>query len=185
MSTRNYANSIQSSAANYNTSSRYIYVNLPLPSDQLDPRKYARGLYRPLHQFISNQYVLIMFISRLIPGFHHRIRTSKYTIVTFVPKNLFEQFRRVANSYFLFLIILQAFEEFQVINAGVAAIPIIFIVAITALKDGIEDYRRWNADKIVNFRTVLTLNRKVWRNYNYSDKEQVSRLRRIISKIKK
>jgi hypothetical protein len=32
----------------------------------------------------------------------NRIKTSKYTIWNFFPKNLFEQFRRLANIYFLF-----------------------------------------------------------------------------------
>lgn len=35
------------------------------------------------------------------------IKTSKYNIVTFLPVNLFEQFQEVANTYFLFLLILQ------------------------------------------------------------------------------
>lgn len=37
----------------------------------------------------------------------NRIYTSKYNILTFLPINLFEQFQRVANAYFLFLLILQ------------------------------------------------------------------------------
>ena len=34
------------------------------------------------------------------------IRTTKYTLLTFLPRNLFEQFHRVANIYFLFIVIL-------------------------------------------------------------------------------
>lgn len=37
----------------------------------------------------------------------NRIHTCKYNILTFLPINLFEQFQRVANVYFLFLLILQ------------------------------------------------------------------------------
>jgi hypothetical protein len=33
------------------------------------------------------------------------IRTTKYTILTFLPKNLFEQFHRFANLYFLFIVL--------------------------------------------------------------------------------
>uniref|UniRef100_A0A8C7BVG5 Phospholipid-transporting ATPase n=1 Tax=Neovison vison TaxID=452646 RepID=A0A8C7BVG5_NEOVI len=39
------------------------------------------------------------------------IKTSKYNILTFLPVNLFEQFQEVANTYFLFLLILQNLEE--------------------------------------------------------------------------
>ena len=35
------------------------------------------------------------------------IRTGRYTIFSFLPKNLFEQFHRVANVYFLVLLLLQ------------------------------------------------------------------------------
>ena len=35
------------------------------------------------------------------------IKTSKYTLFTFLPVNLFDQFRRLANTYFLILLILQ------------------------------------------------------------------------------
>lgn len=35
------------------------------------------------------------------------IKTYKYNLVTFLPLNLFEQFKRAANSYFLVLLILQ------------------------------------------------------------------------------
>jgi phospholipid-translocating ATPase len=37
----------------------------------------------------------------------NKIRTAKYTPLTFIPKNLFLQFHNVANIYFLFIVILQ------------------------------------------------------------------------------
>lgn len=37
----------------------------------------------------------------------NEISTGKYSLITFLPKNLFEQFRRLANAYFLFLLFLQ------------------------------------------------------------------------------
>ncbi|XP_031426150.1 phospholipid-transporting ATPase ID-like [Clupea harengus] len=35
------------------------------------------------------------------------IQTSKYNVLTFLPLNLFEQFQRIANAYFIFLLMLQ------------------------------------------------------------------------------
>jgi hypothetical protein len=37
----------------------------------------------------------------------NNISTTKYNLITFLPKNLFEQFTRLANLYFLFIAILQ------------------------------------------------------------------------------
>lgn len=52
--------------------------------------------------------------SSLISSFafqNNYIKTSKYNILTFIPQNLFEQFQRLANFYFLCLLILQVSEE--------------------------------------------------------------------------
>ena len=44
----------------------------------------------------------------LMPCFqNNHIKTSKYRLLTFLPLNLFEQFQRLANFYFLCLLILQ------------------------------------------------------------------------------
>uniref|UniRef100_A0A3B3DMC1 Phospholipid-transporting ATPase n=1 Tax=Oryzias melastigma TaxID=30732 RepID=A0A3B3DMC1_ORYME len=43
----------------------------------------------------------------MFPYTDNRIKTSKYNIFTFLPVNLFEQFQRVANAYFVVLLILQ------------------------------------------------------------------------------
>jgi hypothetical protein len=44
----------------------------------------------------------------------NRIQTTRYNILTFLPKNLFEQFHRIANIYFALLI---ALNWIPVINA--------------------------------------------------------------------
>jgi phospholipid-translocating ATPase len=36
----------------------------------------------------------------------NRIVSTKYTLLTFLPQNLFEQFRRIANFYFLIMTII-------------------------------------------------------------------------------
>ncbi|KAJ3164163.1 hypothetical protein HK101_000497 [Irineochytrium annulatum] len=82
------------------------------------------------------------------------ISTSKYNPLTFIPKNLFEQFRRAANLFFLTLLILQFFPEYQTINPVLAAIPLFMVVGLTALKDGVEDMRRHKSDKSINAQPV-------------------------------
>ncbi|KAI8146474.1 hypothetical protein BJV82DRAFT_509807 [Fennellomyces sp. T-0311] len=97
----------------------------------------------------------------------NRIRTAKYTPLTFVPKNLFEQFRNVANLYFLLLVVLQCIPIFGVVEPAVSALPLMAILLITGIKDGIEDWRRNKSDARVNNSKVMTLAH--WQNVNVDD----------------
>jgi len=78
------------------------------------------------------------------------IKTTKYTLLTFLPKNLFEQFHRFANIYFLFIVILNWIPAVNAFGKEIAMIPLIFVLAVTAIKDLIEDRQRYNSDKLVN-----------------------------------
>lgn len=69
------------------------------------------------------------------------VRTTKYTVATFLPKSLFEQFRRVANFFFLVTGIL-AFTPLTPYTAVSAIIPLIVVIGATMVKEGIEDWRR-------------------------------------------
>ncbi|CUM68329.1 uncharacterized protein PRCAT00006051001 [Priceomyces carsonii] len=81
----------------------------------------------------------------------NKIRTTKYTPLSFLPKNITNQFlHNVANIYFLAVIILGAFGIFGVPSPVLSAVPLICIVIITAIKDAIEDSRRTVSDLEVN-----------------------------------
>ena len=80
----------------------------------------------------------------------NKIRTTKYTPINFIPKNLFNQFQNVANGYFLFCIILGAFQIFGVASPGMNAVPLIVIVVLTAARDAFEDSRRGISDNELN-----------------------------------
>ncbi|KAJ2548427.1 hypothetical protein EV175_004836, partial [Coemansia sp. RSA 1933] len=78
------------------------------------------------------------------------ITTSQYTLINFLPKNLSRQFRRVANIYFLVLTILQLISYFAVGSRFLTVVPIILVLAITAIKDAFEDWRRHISDRHFN-----------------------------------
>ena len=80
----------------------------------------------------------------------NEIVTTKYTIFNFLPKNLFEQFHRFANVYFFFIAILNFVPQVEAIDPWMALGPVIFIFSVTAIKDGIENYRRYLSDKKIN-----------------------------------
>ncbi|CAF3572923.1 unnamed protein product [Rotaria sordida] len=78
------------------------------------------------------------------------IRTTRYNILTFIPKNLFEQFHRVANIYFAVLIGLNWVPMINALAKTVAFIPLTVILVITGVKDLVEDLKRWRSDAKIN-----------------------------------
>lgn len=69
---------------------RSVFVNMELPPQFTDGEGKPKTTYK-----------------------RNKIRTAKYTPLSFIPKNLFYQFHNIANIYFLFLIILTVSASFR------------------------------------------------------------------------
>lgn len=85
------------------------------------------------------------------------VRTGKYSIISFVPRNLFEQFHRVAYIYFLIIAVLNQLPQLAVFGRGVSIMPLAFVLLVTAVKDAYEDWRRHRSDRIENNRLAWVL----------------------------
>uniref|UniRef100_A0A674E7U0 ATPase phospholipid transporting 11A n=1 Tax=Salmo trutta TaxID=8032 RepID=A0A674E7U0_SALTR len=79
----------------------------------------------------------------------NRIISSKYTFWNFVPKNLFEQFRRIANFYFLIIFLVQLIIDTPT-SPITSGLPLFFVITVTAIKQGYEDWLRHKADNAIN-----------------------------------
>ena len=81
----------------------------------------------------------------------NKISTAKYNVVNFLPKNLLLQFTKLANLYFLILSVLQCIT---VIGGGIPTLlmPLSFVVSLSMIKDGYEDYVRNKSDNEENNR---------------------------------
>uniref|UniRef100_A0A3P8ZUP1 Phospholipid-transporting ATPase n=1 Tax=Esox lucius TaxID=8010 RepID=A0A3P8ZUP1_ESOLU len=86
----------------------------------------------------------------------NRIISSKYTIWNFVPKNLFEQFRRIANFYFLIIFLVQLMIDTPT-SPVTSGLPLFFVITVTAIKQGYEDWLRHKADNEVNGAPVFVV----------------------------
>ncbi|XP_025938506.1 phospholipid-transporting ATPase IG, partial [Apteryx rowi] len=84
----------------------------------------------------------------------NRIVSSKYTIWNFLPKNLFEQFRRIANFYFLIIFLVQVIVDTPT-SPVTSGLPLFFVITVTAIKQGYEDWLRHRADNEVNKSNVF------------------------------
>uniref|UniRef100_A0AAR2KIY9 Phospholipid-transporting ATPase n=1 Tax=Pygocentrus nattereri TaxID=42514 RepID=A0AAR2KIY9_PYGNA len=88
---------------------------------------------------------------------NNAIKTSKYNIFTFLPLNLFEQFQRLANAYFVFLLILQLIPAISSLSWFTTVVPLLLVLCITLAKDGTDDINRHKNDRQVNNRRVDVL----------------------------
>ncbi|KAJ5502931.1 ATPase P-type K/Mg/Cd/Cu/Zn/Na/Ca/Na/H-transporter [Penicillium fimorum] len=86
------------------------------------------------HKFVSN------FVS-----------TAKYNIFTFIPKFLFEQFSKYANLFFLFTAILQQIPNVSPTNKFTTIVPLAIVLAVSAIKELVEDYKRRMSDRGLNY----------------------------------
>ena len=83
----------------------------------------------------------------------NQISTAKYNVITFLPKNLFEQFTKMANVYFLMLALLQMIKPIS--DSGgvpVLMLPLVFVIGVSMIKDIFEDYKRHKSDSEENRR---------------------------------
>ncbi|PWA36804.1 P-type ATPase, HAD-like domain protein [Artemisia annua] len=83
----------------------------------------------------------------------NQISTTKYNVVTFLPKSLFQQFRKVANLYFLLVAVisLTPLAPFSPISC---IAPLLFVVGVSTVREGVEDWRRLSQDREVNSRKI-------------------------------
>eukprot|EP00696_Hemimastix_kukwesjijk_P015550 gnl/Hemi2/3765_TR1319_c0_g1_i2.p1 gnl/Hemi2/3765_TR1319_c0_g1~~gnl/Hemi2/3765_TR1319_c0_g1_i2.p1 ORF type:complete len:1221 (-),score=437.48 gnl/Hemi2/3765_TR1319_c0_g1_i2:298-3960(-) len=76
----------------------------------------------------------------------NEVITSKYTVLNFLPKNLYEQFRRVANFYFLIILCIELIPGVSPFMPITSILPLAFVIAVSAVKEAWEDYLRHQND---------------------------------------
>ena len=99
---------------------------------------------------------------------NNAITTTKYNVFTFLPKNLFEQFSRIANFYFLITACLMFFP-WSPLESATALLPLGIVVLISMVREGIEDFMRYLSDKKVNAMKVDHLDGNTFREIEWKD----------------
>ena len=83
------------------------------------------------------------------------ISTTKYNFITFLPKSLLLQFTRLPNDYFLFIAILQSIPAISPLNSITAILPLVFVLAVSMIREFVEDLSRRKYDNLNNNRKVF------------------------------
>ena len=102
-----------------------------------------------------------------LQNYHHKdnkIDTTKYNIITFLPKALLIQFVRLANIYFLISAILQCIPAISPLSPASAVVPIIIVLSVSIIREGIEDCNRAKLDKEQNSELTSAYINGKWEN---------------------
>ena len=78
------------------------------------------------------------------------IRTSKYSVLTFLPKAILIQFNRYANFFFLATAIIQSIPTLSPLNPFSAIAPFVFVICLSVIREGYEDLMRHKSDRELN-----------------------------------
>eukprot|EP01101_Sappina_pedata_P005462 TRINITY_DN2509_c0_g1_i1.p1 TRINITY_DN2509_c0_g1~~TRINITY_DN2509_c0_g1_i1.p1 ORF type:complete len:1115 (-),score=428.74 TRINITY_DN2509_c0_g1_i1:91-3435(-) len=81
------------------------------------------------------------------------VYTTKYNLLTFIPQNLYEQFRRVANLWFLLVCALQFIPYITPLSPWASIFPLVFVLSVTGVKEFFEDWSRRMQDRQTNNKT--------------------------------
>ena len=99
----------------------------------------------------------------------NKITTRKYNIITFLPKALIIQFLRPANIYFLIIAIIQCISLISPLSPLSAIVPLIFVLSVSLIREGIEDCQRAKMDKSQNSEKIEVFRNGFWTFVNSGD----------------
>ncbi|KAJ9464754.1 putative phospholipid-transporting ATPase 7 [Diplonema papillatum] len=90
------------------------------------------------------------------------LKTSRYTVLSFLPLNLFEQFHQASNCYFLLNAIIALIPGVSPVSPITAIFPLIIVLCVAAVKDAFEDWHRHRADERDNKSPVTVMRDGGW-----------------------
>ena len=93
---------------------------------------------------------------------NNTISTTKYNAFTFLPKALLYQFIRLANVYFVFIAIIQSIPIISPLGAATGVAPLIFVLAVSLIREAVEDLKRRKLDNEQNSNEVETYINGEW-----------------------
>ncbi|BFZ59544.1 drs2 neo1 protein [Saitoella coloradoensis] len=84
------------------------------------------------------------------PYIDNLIVSSRYTIYNFLPRQLYAQFSKIANCYFLLVSIMQMIPGWSTTGNYTTIVPLLFFLSISMAREGFDDVRRYRLDKVEN-----------------------------------
>ena len=120
-----------------------------------------RKIYVDLNntEYINEEASIILSSQKALFN-SNSIRTCQYTIITFLPLALFNQFKTAFNWFFLIYNIIAVIPELSDLDPLAEISPFIVVLLLNLVKEAIEDYRKYKNDIKANNASVLIFNDK-------------------------
>eukprot|EP00919_Chromeraceae_sp_WS-2016_P011178 GHVR01026199.1.p1 GENE.GHVR01026199.1~~GHVR01026199.1.p1 ORF type:complete len:155 (+),score=12.39 GHVR01026199.1:282-746(+) len=93
-------------------------------------------------------------------GKENKIVVSKYTALSFLPLNLYHQFSRPSNLFSLLTLILLSIPSISPFRQYTYLLAFSTVVGASMVKDGVEDYRGHEQDRIINHKPASVVRRE-------------------------
>lgn len=107
----------------------------------------------------------------------NKVTTTRFNIFNFLPITILLQFTQVINVFYLGNAILQSFPSVSTNDPLFTIIPLIFLIFLGVLKEGLADYKRYKIDKTTNEKPVHRLTGRInLSKLNMTEKSRVAEL---------
>ncbi|CAG8621678.1 26876_t:CDS:2 [Dentiscutata erythropus] len=107
------------------------------------------------------------------PYTSNSITTSRYTFYNFLPKQLYAQFSKGANLYFLFMAALQIVPDWSPTGQFTTIVPLSIFISLSMAREGFDDYRRHKQDFAENNKECAVFHKcdsdGSWKNEKWKD----------------
>ena len=116
----------------------------------------------PLENIIKKNDKYEFYINDDLMFKNNTISTTKYNAFTFLPKALLYQFIRLANIYFVFIAVIQSIPIISPLGPATAIAPLVFVLAVSLIREAVEDLKRRKLDNEQNSNEVEIYNNGEW-----------------------
>ncbi|KAG2207432.1 hypothetical protein INT46_001018 [Mucor plumbeus] len=105
---------------------------------------------------------------------HNRVTTGKYSMLSFLPRFLYEEFSKYANLFFLFVSCIQQIPDISPTSRWTTLVPLVIVLFITAVKEIVEDWGVHRSDAELNSKKCKVLKgtqfvEKKWKDIKVGD----------------
>jgi len=95
------------------------------------------------------------------PYLTNYVSTTKYSRFTFLPLATIAQYKRAANVYLLFIAVLCCIPAISPLMPIAAVMPVVFVLTISLLREGAEDYARYKSDEDMNNKVSFSFKKRL------------------------